>query len=225
MGIVKKNFILEDNTTEIIEVRHLSSSAYVLRFQRKNIQFEAGQYICLGIDNSVYLREYSIYSGEDDDFLEVLIKEVDEGDLSKRFKKCKPGDKIFFDGPFGSFVLDKDDLVNKNYSFIATGTGISPFHSFVKTYPQLKYQLIHGVSFGEDAYEKHHYDANNYFLCTSKDKSGNFHGRATDYIRENLQGKDNLYYLCGNGNMIYDANSILKSQDVPVDNIFFEVYF
>jgi len=43
------------------------------------------------------LREYSIYSGEKDDYLEVLIKEVDNGDLSKRFKNCKPGDKLFYD--------------------------------------------------------------------------------------------------------------------------------
>jgi ferredoxin--NADP+ reductase/benzoate/toluate 1,2-dioxygenase reductase subunit len=225
MGIVKKNFILNDNITEILEVRHLNSSAYILKFQRKDIQFLAGQYICLGTDNPVYLREYSIYSGENDDFLEVLIKEVDEGDLSKRFKKCKPGDKIFYDGPFGSFVLDKDEMANKSYCFLATGTGISPFHSFVKSYPQLDYKLIHGVSLGEDAYERGHYKTDNYFLCTSKDKSGNFNGRLTDYIKNNFQGNDTLYYLCGNGNMIYDANGILKSQGVLVDNISFEIYF
>jgi len=225
MGIVQKNFVLTDSITEILEVRHLNPSSYILKLDRKNIEFQAGQYICLGIDNSVYLREYSIYSGENDDYLEVLIKEVDEGDLSKRFKYCKPGDKIFYDGPFGGFFLNKDEIENKNYCFLATGTGISPFHCFVKTFPNLNYKLIHGVSADEDAYERNHYKNENYILCTSKDKSGNFHGRLTDYIRNNFQGKDTLYYLCGNGNMIYDANSILKSQGVPVDNIYFEVYF
>ncbi len=225
MGIVNKNFILNDNITEILEIRHLNSSAYILKFKRNDIQFQAGQYFCLGIDNSVYLREYSVYSGENDDYIEVLIKEVDEGDLSKRFKKCNPGDKLFYDGPFGSFVLEKDDMANKQYCFISTGTGISPFHSIIKSYPYLNYKLIHGVSYADDAYESDHYPADNYFLCTSKDKTGNFHGRLTDYLINNFQGKDTLYYLCGNGNMIYDANSILKNQGVPENNIFFEVYF
>lgn len=51
-------------------VRHLSSSAFIVRFDRNNMQFNAGQYITVGIDKDLHVREYSIYSSPEDDYLE-----------------------------------------------------------------------------------------------------------------------------------------------------------
>ena len=76
-----------------------------------------------------------------------------------------------------------------------------------------------------EAYEKAHYPSGRYISCVSQDKDGDFHGRVTDYIRQNPVDKDTLCYLCGNVNMIYDVFDILKKQEVPSENLHAEVYF
>jgi ferredoxin-NADP reductase len=49
-------------------IRHLTESAFVIRFERNHIQFQTGQFILLGLKGAVEQREYTIYSGENDDF-------------------------------------------------------------------------------------------------------------------------------------------------------------
>jgi len=209
---------------EIQEMRQLTTSSYILRFGRNNIQFRAGQHIGLGLKDYPYMRDYSIYSGENDDFIEVLIKEVQDGDLSIKFKQCSVGDQLRYDGPFGSFVLTQP-ISEKKHVFVATGTGIAPFHSFVKSYPGLNYKILHGVKYSEEAYDKDHYESDRYVLCTSKDSKGQFKGRVSDFFRKNIVNKDDLFYLCGNGGMVYEVYDILQEKGVSIDQIFLEVYF
>ncbi|NJM14595.1 MAG: hypothetical protein HC896_03735 [Bacteroidales bacterium] len=42
--------------------------------------------------------------------------------------------------------------------FLATGTGISPFHSIVNSLPGLNYKLLHGVRYINEGYDKADYD-------------------------------------------------------------------
>ncbi len=57
MTIVKtKNSILP-----VLDTRHLTNSTYVIRIKRDRMEFEAGQYISLGLAGSDEKREYSIY--------------------------------------------------------------------------------------------------------------------------------------------------------------------
>ncbi|MCF8234405.1 MAG: hypothetical protein K9G67_03755 [Bacteroidales bacterium] len=213
------------NKLKVIEVRNLTDSAYVLRLERKNIRFTAGQHISLGIEEDGTTREYSIYSGENDPYLEVLIKEVKEGLVSKQLKKLKAGERVKFDGPVGYFLLDEERRLTSKLLFIASGTGIAPFRSFVRTYPELDYKLLHGVRNAEEAYERSFYDPDRHILCTTGDDKGDFSGRVTDYLKSETVHPDTLVYLCGNCNMIHDAYDILLEQGVPADHVHSEVYF
>jgi ferredoxin--NADP+ reductase/benzoate/toluate 1,2-dioxygenase reductase subunit len=206
-------------------IRLLTNSTYVLKMDRKGMQFKPGQNLNLGLAGDTEKRDYSIYSAEGDEYLEVLVKEVDKGLVSKKLKKLKPGDLIEVDGPFGFFTINEEDIPTKKFLFIASGTGISPFHSIVRSYPKLEFKLLHGVRYGEETYEKEHYPADRYISCLSKDTGGNFKGRVTDYLRQYPVSPDTLCYLCGNVNMIYDAFDILKEQGVPSGNLHAEVYF
>ena len=62
-------------------------------------------------------------------------------------------------------------------------------------------------------------------LPASRDASGDFHGRVTEYLSENPVSPDTLCYLCGNCDMIHDVFDILEKQGVNSDNVFTEVYF
>lgn len=213
------------NKHVITEVRHLTDSAFVLQFERNGLQFQTGQYIMLRRPGTNEQREYSVYSGENDNFLEVLVREVTGGKISPRLKKLKPGDKIEADGPFGFFRFQPNLFPLQKFLFLATGTGISPFHGFVKTYPELDYMLIHGVRYGKEAYEHNHFDSEKTVLCTSGDKTGDFYGRITGWLKNNTPDENTNCFLCGNNEMIHEAFDLLTSKGIPVKNIYTEVYF
>jgi ferredoxin/flavodoxin---NADP+ reductase len=220
------NINTKDTVLKVRSTRELTPSAYVLQFDRNNIPFRAGQHILLGKKGDLQAREYSVYSAEQDDFFEVLIKEVKEGLVSKQLKRLKPGEPVNFENPVGYFILKAEDIPSRKFLFIASGTGIAPFHSFVRSYPGLDYRLLHGIRYADEAYEKHAYHKERLVLCTSRDKKGDFHGRVTDYLKQNpLKDKNTLCYFCGNCEMIHEAYDILLKQGVPSENLFAEVYF
>ena len=210
---------------KVIEISNLTSSTYKIRMEKNDFSFKTGQYITLGFTGSIDRREYSIYSSQDSEYLEVLIKEIEDGLVSKKLKRCKPGDMLDVDGPFGHFSLQEEEIETKKFLFIATGTGISPIHSFINSYPQLNYRVLHGVRSEEEAYERNSYDKSSYVLCTSREKSGDFNGRVTEYLKQNPISSDTVCYLCGNCHMIYEAYDILEKQGISLEPIHTEVYF
>lgn len=210
---------------KIQQIRHLTNSTYVIRMDRGGMKFIAGQNLNLGIAGDTEKRDYSIYNGESDNYLEVLVKEVEDGLVSKQMKKLKPGDKLEIDGPFGFFTLKPEDIDTKKYLFIASGTGIAPFHSIAQSHPNLNFKLIHGIRHSNEAYEKEHYPEGKYVSCVTSDDKGDFKGRVTDFLKSNPVDNETLCYLCGNVNMIYDAFDVLKEQGVPSGNLHAEVYF
>jgi ferredoxin--NADP+ reductase len=221
MAIVKtRNSIIK-----ILSTRHLTNSTYVIRMERNGMEFEAGQYISLGLPGNTEKREYSIYSGAEEEYIEVLVKEIDEGVVSKQLKQLQPGAHAEMDGPFGFFTLDEAGRSGKELVFIASGTGIAPFHSFVKSYVGLKYKLVHGVKYGDEAYECEAYNPGNYILCTSRDNRGDYHGRVTDFLLSQPARTGADYYLCGNSQMIHEVYDILKDQQIDAVRIHAEVYF
>lgn len=210
---------------KIVQKRFLTEETFVLRMERNDIQFRAGQHIIAGLRGEMNQREYSIYSGEQDDYLEILLREVPEGNVSPKLKYCEPGDILDVNGPFGAFTLEAYEISSRKFVFVASGTGISPFHSFVKTYPGLDYALFHGVRFRTEAYEMNDYEPERYFLCTSRESYKGRQGRVTKFLTRYPVDSNMLFYLCGNSNMIYDMFHVLKSKGVAAENIFKEVYF
>ena len=98
--------MLQLNTIKSYKSRSLTEETFVLRFDRGNIQFKAGQHIVVGLKGESDLREYSVYSGEKDDYLEILVREVVDGTVSIQLKHCKPGQLLQVNGPFGSFGIE-----------------------------------------------------------------------------------------------------------------------
>lgn len=216
---------IDESFYKVKEVRKLTDDTFSLRLPKNRFKFKSGQHISLGIHGDYQSREYSIYSGENDTHLEVLVKEVQEGYFSPKLSNLKPGDLVEVNGPFGKFQIDEEKIKNHKFVFVASGTGIAPFHSIVRTYPELDYQLIHGVRYGTEAYDKDEYPADRHILCTTGDKTGQVHGRLTKYLKKTTFDKSTHFYLCGNSNMIFDALEILKGKGFERDQIHCEVYF
>lgn len=210
---------------KVLELRELTESTYVLRFDRNDMEFSAGQHITLGMPGDNQVREYSIYSTIYDPFLEVLIKEVEDGTVSRRLRKVKKGDLLSVDGPFGFFTTEEDQRKDKKLLFVATGTGLAPFHSLAGSHPEMDYTILHGTRFANEAYERDFYPEGKYIQCATRDKNVDFEGRVTDYLAAKEIDSDTLVYLCGNCDMIYEVYDLLTSRGIDSDQIKTEVYF
>lgn len=217
--------VIIENTRLIEQVRFVSENAFIIRFNRDNLQFKAGQFVAVGIKDSLQQREYSIYSGENDNYIEILVREVLGGNVSQQLKHCKVGQTLLVSGPFGILTINEEDINTKKFIFIASGTGIAPFHSFIRSYPAIDYTLIHGVRYLNEAYEKDDYDSHRYVLCTSGEKNGNYFGRVTNFLQDFIVEPNMLFYVSGNSSMIYEVFDILRKKGVPREKMHSEVYF
>ena len=208
-----------------LSVRHLTSSTFVLRIDRHNVNTVAGQCVTLGVTGSGINREYSLYSGEQDDFFEFLIREIEGGQVSSELKRCRPGDPVDFDGPYGQFVLRDPENQSLDCLFIATGVGIAPYRSFIRSYPCLNYTILHGIRYLEERYDYQEYDPERYICCLSCEAGGDFQGRVSDYIISHPVDPATICYLCGNNAMIAETYDILREQGLDGDHIFTEIFF
>jgi len=197
----------------ILEIIDLTPGTFILRLDRKGIQFEPGQYVVLRMPHEQKGREYSIFSATTDDYLDFLIREIPVGEFSPYLHHMKSGNEIDLEGPKGYFVLDNRSKQGNSVLLIASGTGISPFHSFVKSYTNLNYKVLHGVRFANEAYGRESFNPENYLVCSSRRDDGDYYGRVTNYLEETTVDKDTICYLCGNSNMIDEVTTILENKD------------
>ena len=218
-------------TVSLLSLREVSDSAYILRFERGSLDFQPGQYVSLGEAGSTETREYSIYSGVDDPFIEVLIKEVAAGSVSKRLRRLSPGSALICEGPFGFFTLGEEPARTR-LLWVATGTGIAPFHSFAASYSGLDYLLLHGIRAATERYEQRAYSSRRYLACISRESEDGgggagdeFGGRVTAYLQAHPAAAGTRCYLCGNSEMIFEVFDLLKRQGIPTADIAAEVYF
>ncbi len=211
--------------SKIIDKRILSNDTIVLVLEKGSISFKAGQYIVLSFPNEKEAREYSVYSGENEPNLEILLKTLPEGSFSMRLGDLNVGDPILIDGPFGYFVMKPDEILSKPHVFVASGTGISPFRSYIQTYPQMHYSLLHGIRTVNDRIEPENYDPHKLKYCISREESVYFNGRVTDYLIKYKISQEAIYHLCGNSAMINDVTNILEASGIKPENIRTEVFF
>ena len=211
--------------TTVLEQIEIAPDVFVLTIDKQNAKFRAGQVVALTINMNVPPRIYSIASGENKDHIDVLYDVVNDGTLTPKLKKLKKGDSVFVSQPYGSFKSDH----SKAY-WIATGTGIAPFVSMIKSGYGKDKILIHGAR-----KEPYFYYADlflsklgrNYIRCCSQCTSNtNYAGRLTGYLSEQpYLPVDQNYYLCGVAEMVVDVRDLLIAKGVPYRRIISEIYF
>lgn len=216
---------MEKQLHQVLEIEELTPETFVIHLDRQNFSFKPGQYAVLRNPETGEGREYSIYSSDRDEQLSFLVREIEDGEFSRYLKYLTKGSLIEIEGPRGFFILDEKSLNGYPLLFVATGTGISPFHSFVLSHFNLNYQVLHGVHFADEAYGKATFDPDRFRLCTSREEKGDYFGRVSYYLKEKPVGPETICYLCGNSDMIEEVTSILEDNGVAPENIRTEVFF
>ena len=118
--------------------------------------YEAGQFVRLGLQDGddIVARPYSLVSIPRETYLEVYFNIVEEGPLSPRLFDLKVGDDVLVsDNPSGFLTVSEIPKCNHLW-MIATGTGIGPFLSILKS-PAVwekfdKTLLCYSVSYAEE---------------------------------------------------------------------------
>jgi ferredoxin--NADP+ reductase len=208
---------------EIIEHKKIADGVFEIRFP-KVFSFKAGQVINLFV-NDFPPRMYSIVSGENDNYLAILFDVKPTGLVTQLLAKMTKGDRLHISKPFGSFTSTPETAF-----WIATGTGIAPFYSMLRSGMGMNKTLIHGSRKIDSFY--YQIDilkvlGENYIRCCSLEKAeGLFAGRLTQYIKElEILPPTQKYYLCGSAEMVVEIRNILISRNIPFTNIVAEIYF
>jgi len=121
----------------IAEVRPERGRVWTLALEplgHEGLRFQPGQFVWLTARASPYaLREHPFSlasSAAGNARLEVSIKEL--GDFTRSVKDLRPGEKVYLDGPYGAFSIDRHPAA-PGYVFIAGGIGVAPILSMLRT--------------------------------------------------------------------------------------------
>jgi ferredoxin--NADP+ reductase len=212
--------------TAAILTRHeeISPGVFVIGFQRTH-DFKPGQAIKLGVDPENPPRIYSICSGVQDDELCVLFNIKTDGFLTPKLAELNVGDAVYASTPYGTFLG-----TDAPAWWIATGTGIAPFRSMLRSGMRKNKVLVHGVRhlnqfyFSDDCSEAL---GNHYHRCCSAESAPDvFDGRVTAFLAEqDSLPKDQHYYICGQATMAVETRDLLIKKGIPFGNIVTEIYF
>lgn len=210
-------------SAKVIALNQLSASMYELVFERKELVFRAGHEIMIHGQTPHQDRQYSIASGENEEALKVLFRLIPDGELTPQLATLKAGDPLNFTGPFGSFILRDQEAHN---IFVATGTGIAPALSFIKTHPKLNLSIYHGVRVIEDLIHQDYFNPEQFYGCISQEKSTDYYmGRVTQKLADQSLDPHAHYYLCGANEMILEVHALLKAKGIADTQLFCEAYY
>lgn len=153
----------------ISQIVHISPTMKIIRVKPDEWQlppFKPGQFVVLGLfgdeprtpeaepehkpadPDKLIRRAYSIASSSRDDYVEFYISLVKSGQLTPRLFNLQVGDRLFMSQkPTGMFTLDQVPE-DQNLILFATGTGIAPYMSMLRSdalHRQGKIVVVHGA--------------------------------------------------------------------------------
>ncbi|MCL2310749.1 MAG: ferredoxin--NADP reductase [Proteobacteria bacterium] len=142
-------------TGHFLWTEHLFS----LQIEAPEIRFTAGQFASLALPAAagsvepMLARPYSFVNAPNSAPHEFLIVELPQGTLSPRLARLREGDDVWIGSAYGFFVCDEVPAAPVLW-MVATGTGIAPFLSMLRT-DELwqrfeRVVLVHGVRWAEE---------------------------------------------------------------------------
>jgi ferredoxin-NADP reductase len=218
-------------------VRHFTFE--VLDLER--FDFTPGQWISVSavLHGKEITRAYSLASEPSKgNRFELCLNKVGDGVFSPHLFALQPGDSIDMRAPMGTFVLREP---RRDSVFIATGTGVAPFRSMLRTFLDTNsphYTLLLGVRHQADILYADEFEdmARRFphfrFLPTlsqpgesSSTEWKGRRGRVQAHLDEGIGTlRDIDVYLCGLKAMVDDLRSILKEMGFDRKQIRYEKY-
>lgn len=140
----------------VVAQRRWTERLFSLGVAADDIAYEAGQFtkLALPAGNDMLARAYSFVNPPQERPYEFYYVSSPEGLLTQRLSRLAEGDAIFLSGGPSGFLVLSEVPDARNLWLLATGTGIAPFLSILRTEaPWRRFQqvvLVHAVRFASD---------------------------------------------------------------------------
>ena len=158
----------------------------------------------------------------------------------------KPGDKVMISGPFGEFLLPKDDPENVEYIFVGGGAGMAPLRSHImelfktqKTSRKVSFfygarALVEAFYLEDFAEIEREFPNFKFYLALDrpdpaadaagvKYTPGFVHNVMNEtYLKNHETPEDIKYFMCGPPMMVSSVNNLLDSLGVPPENVLYD---
>jgi ferredoxin/flavodoxin---NADP+ reductase len=222
-----------------------------VKFDGEATPFESGQYMTTGVltDGKMLQRPYSVASPPsvaNSEGYEFFVRLVPILRFTQALWRLPIGHRMRMIGPKGKFMLEPDD--DRAHLYISTGTGIAPFISMVRETmvhgAPRRTVLINGCSYADElgyVPELETWQADPAYRLTyvptisrAADPRnagwGGKVGRAEQVVEEvcreqGLDPQQTVVYICGNPEMILNAEQLLIDRGFPEFHVKKELYW
>ena len=217
----------------VVENRHWTDALFSLRVHSPQVNFQAGQFVRIALDTvegdagSRVARAFSFVNPPHDPVLEFYGVIVPEGPLSPRLARLKAGDELYVaPNPAGFLVLREVPEADTLW-LVATGTGIAPFLSILRTdEPWRRFKrvvVVHAVRQARELTYREVIEktAANYVTFVSREAHpGALAGRIPAALQDGrLEAAAGVkidarshFMLCGNPQMLRDTTAALVAR-------------
>ena len=158
----------------------------------------------------------------------------------------KPGDKVMISGPYGEFLLPKNDPEDMEYIFVGGGAGMAPLRSHImQLFKTLKtgrkVRFFYGAralveAFYLEDFAEIEKEFPNFHFTLALDRPdpaadaagvkytpGFVHNVMYEtYLKDHESPEDIKYFMCGPPMMVKCVNELLDSLGVPPENVLYD---
>ena len=168
---------------------------------------------------------YSLSAAPTDKYLRVTVKDL--GDQSGVIKDIKPGTRVFFEGPYGTFVASRAS--KGHVVLVGGGVGITPLRALLEEFAVSKeIDVIFRASKAEDLVLRHELDelakmrgARVHYLVGSRDE----HPMSAKYISALIPAfRDADVYVCGPTPLVEAVKEAAKTVGIPKNRFHDEAF-
>ena len=213
--------------------------------------FSAGQYMTAGLfaDGKLWQRPYSVASAPrvaGSEGYELYVRLVPVIRFTTLLWRLQEGARLRLIGPKGRFMLEPDD--RRTHLYVSTGTGIAPFLGMIRETQLVREMrrtvVLHGASFADElgyrdlleALEREGAYPLRYVPTVSRPldpRNAGWAGRigrveavVADVCHDlHLLADRTVVYICGNPDMILNAESVLMDRGFPEFHVKKELYW
>nr|WP_315041029.1 ferredoxin--NADP reductase [uncultured Moraxella sp.] len=240
----------------VTEIQQWADTLFSFKIERPNgFKFTAGQFVRLGLkptditalqsdDDETIFRAYSVVSSPYDEFVEFFSVVIPDGAFTSKLKFLQVGDKLHLNTtPFGYLTLTRyQKPLPKDLWLLATGTGLAPFLSILKTLEVWQnYQQIYLVYSTRTKQELAYVDEINQLKSIYGEDGADFsfvpivtrdkdfdgltdrlpkliaNGELEHFVKAKFDVNTSQIMLCGNPQMVEDTKEALKQRGLTMN--------
>jgi len=219
-----------------------SGSYWSIWMERGGLEYKAGQYVSIRVNEEGERRSYSLASYPDEEELQLVVNTAPMGKGSCYMLNLEIGDEVELLGPMGEFVVSEEHLEQDTRGFlmVAAGSGIVPFRPMINDLLEVKKEirpvrLYWGMRYEEDLFWMEEWrglerEYENFTIDVVLSKGGNnwkgCNGHVGDCLRSHggdMRGWRS--YVCGSREMVEETSKLLVESGMSENEVYFEKFF